>query len=738
MRIYRIIILAVLIMHGKTLAGQVFISPDSISRVRIFSMNPRVYQSHDTTWIFSGICKTLKTTMLTGEQRKSFIKEPASKKNPFFTVNGNIQYDYLYRSFADTPFYQKDFRQHTLRFTLAVYAGEKYPFRVNFLIRKSNSPYFRNFFDGGFHFDKYTYLHNIKQELLRRINKNIPELSYLDAAKKLLEEQIQQYVTLKNKLGANGLAQELIEERERAYFKQLNKPDVTLPGAKVVDSLKGELEGLVNEKKKQLDSLQNNIEKLRTKVDSIQHNISGVMAKATMAINKIKSPGELVRASVAYGLEDKKAKWERFVTNIRSVGIGRSVLNYSELTARNVSLTGLNLEYNPKMYFAVAAGKIDYGFRDFFGKNSRSVNQHLLMGRIGFGDIEKKAVIFSFFTGRKANYGSVISDTVSGSVLVTGYAVEAIIRKDEKTSFSVEFAKSTKPVTGNYADNKELGSLLRFSDQSNFGISAAGQTEIESTKTKLSGIFRKTGENFQSFSLFTYNTDQTAWMVKAEQPLFKDRVNIEGAIRRNDFVNPFTEKTFKTSTVFGSARLSVRIPKWPALSLGYHPGSQLYIIDRNRIRENVYYILNGSIIHQYSIADLRMASSVIYNNYTTKGTDSGFVNYSGKNYMLSQSLYFRKLQLQGNLMYTDQQELLFYTLEANADYTLKSFLRLGAGVKYNKIITGNSYWGGTGQVMLNIKGMGSLQLQYDKSFLPTIQQTLFPVEIGRLTWFKNF
>jgi hypothetical protein len=133
-----------------------------------------------------------------------------------------------------------------------------------------------------------------------------------------------------------------------------------------------------------------------------------------------------------------------------------------------------------------------------------------------------------------------------------------------------------------------------------------------------------------------------------------------------------------------------------------------------------------------------MASSVIYNNYTTKGTDSGFINYSGKNYMLSQSLYFRKLQLQGNLMYTDQQELLFYTMEANADYALKSSFRLGAGVKYNKIITGNSYWGGTGQVMLDIKGMGSLQLQYDKSFLPTIQQTLFPVEIGRLTWFKNF
>ena len=133
-----------------------------------------------------------------------------------------------------------------------------------------------------------------------------------------------------------------------------------------------------------------------------------------------------------------------------------------------------------------------------------------------------------------------------------------------------------------------------------------------------------------------------------------------------------------------------------------------------------------------------MVSSAIYNNYTTKGTDSGFINYSGKTYMLSQSVNFRKLQLQGNFIYTDQQELEFFTLECNANYSTGNLLRIGAGIKYNKIIAGNSYWGGTVQLLFDIKRIGGLQLQYEKSFLPTIQQTLFPVEIGRLTWFKNF
>jgi hypothetical protein len=731
---FRLAILVFIISSGKLL-GQTM--SDSIPRVRLLDINPRIVHYNDSTWIYSGICKPLKIS-----KPGAGLSNPmtAVSKISFLTIHGNVQYDFLYRSFADTPFYQKDFRQHTIKTTLSVTVKDKYPFRVNFVVRKSNSPFFKDFFDGGLQFDKLSYYRNIKQELLNKISKKIPEQSYLNAAKALLEKQTAKYNSLKNKLSANGLAQQLIEERERNYFRSLQKPDMPIPGKKEIgiDSLAENLQTLIAEKRKELDSLQHSIEQLKGKVDSIQGKIADRLAKARQRINKAGDLQELAKIAGDNGLDQKKDKAEKFINNLKTAGIGRNILNYSELTARNVSLTGVNLEYNPRLYFAFAAGKIDYGFRDFFGKNNRSLNQHLVMGRVGIGDIEKRAIIFSLFTGRKANYGSVLSDTVSGNILVTGYSVETIVKKDENTFFSAEIAKSTKPVTGSYAENKQLGSLFSFSDESNLGVSVKGQTLITDTKTRLSGFFRKTGENFQSFSLFSYNTDQTAWMLKADQHFLKDRVNLIGIVRKNDFVNPFTEKTFKTSTVFGSAQLSIRFPKWPSVSIGYHPGSQLYIIDRNRVRENVYYILNGTIVHQYKIAGLRLVSSAIYNNYTTRGTDSGFINYSGKNYMVSQSVYIRQLQLQGNFMYTDQQELKFYTVEANADYSLQSAFRLGAGIKYNKILSGGIFWGGTGQLQFEIKRLGNLQLQYEKSFLPTIQQTLFPVEIGRLTWFKNF
>jgi hypothetical protein len=133
-----------------------------------------------------------------------------------------------------------------------------------------------------------------------------------------------------------------------------------------------------------------------------------------------------------------------------------------------------------------------------------------------------------------------------------------------------------------------------------------------------------------------------------------------------------------------------------------------------------------------------MVSSFVYNRYDSKGTDTGFISYNGINYLLSHSLLFRKVQLQGSFIYTKQPELQFSTIEFNADYSPLKIIRIGAGGKYNKVVGGNTYWGGMGLLMIDIRRIGGLQLQYEKSFLPTIYQTLFPVEIGRVSWYKNF
>jgi hypothetical protein len=106
--------------------------------------------------------------------------------------------------------------------------------------------------------------------------------------------------------------------------------------------------------------------------------------------------------------------------------------------------------------------------------------------------------------------------------------------------------------------------------------------------------------------------------------------------------------------------------------------------------------------------------------------------------MLSQSYLVGKFQLNGMYNFTDQERMRYHTMEAGLDYSITKSVRLGCAGKYNRIIDGDQYWGGRAQATIEFRQLGSLQLQYDKSYLPTVYGDLFPVESGRVTWLKFF
>lgn len=690
------------------------------------------------------------------------------KRKKFLIIHGSVSYDFFYRSAIDTPINQKDYRQHTERINLDILLKEKYPLKVSFTARQSNSPYFRNFFDPNLQFDRFGYNKNLKQSLLNKINAQLPDRPDLKLSEAALKEEFDRYARLKKWMESPVTLQKIIEEKEKGLgdkkgkgsgtnVKQPIHLDSVLASKNIqkdsllskVNTLKGDIDSLqkgfttLYEKEKQrLDSVSKRIKDLQKRVDSMKGSVQKEIIAARQKISKATNQKELIRIAETYGIKpERKEKFEKQLSAIKNFSIGRSVLNYTELTAQNVTITGINVEYNPSYYAAIAAGKIDFRFRDFYNKNAKinnQNNQYIVMGRIGVGNIEKRALIFSLFQGRKNTAGYSLNDSVKNYVNIMGYSIEAIYRKDENTSLSAEFAKSTKPVSGKLQSGKQTKSMWNYEDKTNMGINIKAQTIIPETNTRLSGFFRKTGENFQSFSLFSYNTNQTAWLMRFDQELVKNKISLTGMLRRNDFTNPFTDKTFKTTTVFKTALLNIRFPKYPSISIGYYPGTQLYIVNNERIRENAYYILNGSLIYSYFLRNTGLNTSFIYNRYTNQATDSGFVLYKGVNYYASQSVFLKKLNLQGGYSYTKQPELEFYTLETSVDYSFKKIFKIGIGAKYNKVSAGNNYRGSRIQLTADLKRLGVLQLQYEKSYLPTIQQTLYPVEIGRVSYYKYF
>jgi hypothetical protein len=720
---------------------------------------------NDSIIIIKGVCKSLiievihyEALSLETEKLPASIAPIAVPKPNLLTIHGNVSYDFFYRSRIDTPINQQNFQQHTERVFLDILVKEKYPLKLNVTARQSNSPYFRDFVDVNFNFDKYTFNRNLKQQLLDKLKTQTSQYKFPDLAdaEAKLKEQQQQLSSIKNWLANPATLQKIIEERERIYYQRLkDKEDsikniisVGLPATNTIevnkklpkaDSLSANLANYYEQQKSKADSLTATIAHFKTKVDSIkkevQKDITGIRQKIYKATNE----KELRKLAKENGIAvDKKTKLEQQLAAIKTLSIGRSVLNYTELTAQNITVTGVNVEYNPSYYVAFAAGKIDYRFRDFYNRKARENSQFVALGRFGLGDKDRKAIIFSYFTGSKSNNNFGYIDSVNSNIKLMGYSVEAIYKKDENNFLIAEFAKSTKPFIGNSTSAKATEVLWKFSDQANTGYNIKAQTTIEKTHTKLSGFYRKTGEQFQSFSLFSYNTNQTAWLARADQSFLKHRITLTGMLRRNDFTNPFTDKTYQTSTIFKTLLLNMRLKNLPHLSVGYYPSTQMYIVDKETIRESAYYILNGSASHSYIIKGLQMNSMAVYNKYTSEATDSGFMAFQGINIYASHSIRFKKLQLQGGYAYTKQSLLEYTTFETMADYNAKQWLQFSVGIKYNKIVGGANYWGQSVQLRTELKKWGGFQLQYEKSYLPTIYQLLAPVEIGRVGYYKRF
>lgn len=768
--------------------GRAQVLPDSIQHKKdsVQHTNNLLFNSMDFITTDSGIitnrykinsCKDYSVSSRFEPYLGHVIFKPVEPpKVNFLTIHGNIAYDFYYRSRVDTPFAQQDLQQHTERVYLNALIEGKYPVKINFTARQSNSPYFANFYNVNFQFDKYGYNKGLKQELINQLTTILLKRPDLDSTQFAIKKYSLQSDSLRNFMESPSTLQKIIEEREMAYNQQLSvknyasglnlNKDTSLPKMGIpesynkfkfkqtdttastsiakLDTATGNYTALYDSASKKIDSLTKKIQVLQSRADSIENVAQNNLTRAKQRVYNATNETQLQEIATENGIKlDKEQKLQRELSAIRTFSIGRGILNYTELTAQNITLTGINVEYNPSYYVAFAAGKIDYNFQNFFNAASgigKNGGQYLVLGRYGIGNIDKEALIFTLFEGRKNQSQTTLSDTSNSYVNILGYSMEAIYKIDKNTIVSAELAKSTEPVTGNLDlhNTEQTKVLWKYSDKSNMGINIKGETVIPETKTKLSGFYRKSGENFQSFSLFSYNTNQTAWQAKAEQPLLKNKISVTGMIRRDDFTNPLVDQTFKTSTIFESILVNVHFPKYPSISFGYYPSTQFYVVNSQQLTESAYYILNGSLVYSYSYKHIKMNTSLIYNQYFNKATDSGLVLYKGVNYYASQTFFLGKLQFQGGYSYNKQPELTFYTLEASADYSVNSWLKIGAGIKDNQVAAGADYIGGSGQITADFKKLGGFQFGYDKSYLPTTTQTLYPVEIGRISWYRIF
>lgn len=674
-------------------------------------------------------------------------------RKPLLTVHGNVMYDLYYQSGVDTPYQQKDVYQHTLTTYLDITVKDQYPVRVAFSTTRGNAAMFRNITGLNLQYTNRDFKSMLLNNLQRYDAGRNLRLQELEQYKAQMDMKSMEISRLRGWLSSPAQLQRIVEERERKLYKtdkapsfdSLSKPDLNallhykkLPS----DTSLPHFEDLYAAKGRQLDSLEKEWNGMEQKYREQQKKLGDGKVDLVNAVMNSRNNKELADKLHEMDLPDTVLpKGYKTLLAIKSFGIGRTMVNYSELTAKDISIQGVQLEYNPSYYVAVATGVIDYRFRNYI-VNSNRPKQYLNLFRVGIGMKEGNNLIFTYYTGKKQlyNLNTSVDSAPTPDYHLMGMALEGRWQLTKNTYFTGEVAKSSLPYyRASSPSANKLNDLFQFNDRSNEAYALKAFSFIPVTGTRINAVYKVMGAGFQSFSMYTTGSEQTAWSVRVDQPFFKQKLSITASVRQNDYTSQYQQADYRSNTIFKSLQATLRMKKWPVISVGYFPSSQLTKLSDNNYVENLFYTLVASLSHFYKYHGITMSTTLSYTQFYNRQTDSSFVYFNTKNILINHVMFLGRLTLEGTASAALNREYELYGADGNAQYKINSWLDAGGGLKYSQQTVYNiQQIGYTGNVRMNIPRLGQIELMADKGFIPGVDKRLVSNNTGRVTYTKIF
>lgn len=710
--------------------------------------------------------------------------EPALEKPraSLLKVSGNILYDVNYRSRIDTPYAESDIYQHTLQTRLDFLYKDKYPFRVYLTARFSNTPLFRNYADLNFQFSQPEFKRVMKTKLMEAVTRFMTHrIHTLDSLKIIIDQRRKRASMLGEAMQGNMIAQRIVEKREREYYRNSGqfsnvengenptelpdrypRPAMRMFSNKFLDSLDlikektgayagGKLPPLqlttdtLAPKRVELDSVLAQLDRAEILYRNLKNGFETDMESLRKRVNGAKDMKVLSQKLREAGMPDTIfPKGYKVLSAIQSFGIGRGTADYSELSVKNISITGMQIEYNPRYYYAVAVGKVDYRYRDYIIPAQNRSRQYLALARFGKGTRNGNHIFFTYYTGKRQFFNSSTMTQTGGSIpeySLAGFTIEGVYNITRNVSVIAEAAKSTVPYYSLDSLQKSnwLRSVTKFSDRKNEAYAAKLLAYLPKSGTRFTANIRYTGANFQSFSTFTSGASQLRWKGRVEQSFFKRQITFTSSVEQNDYINPFVNLAYRSSAIMASFQANLRFKKWPVISVGYYPSFQLVKTGDDQYSESRYYTLSGSAGYYYKMGKAQAGSAVVYSRFYNDVGDSGFVYYNSTNWLLTQNVNFAKCSFATNASVNRSSDYRIWSLENNIQLSISKVVSLGAGVKMIRhSLLATPDWGYSGNITIKVPRLGEVQVMTDKGFIPGMNRQLVENRMGRLIYYKTF
>lgn len=651
---------------------------------------------------------------------------------------GYASYALNYRSVIDTPYAEKNILQHNISGQLNFFAAG-IPLQATYLVRRSNSKVFQNIQDIQLSLDPMGWRSMMLSKLTVQMEKTAQGLEDSLTGKLLDLESLDLDISNQWLKGPFQI-QRLIEANETLRVpgithKAHNSKELNIARE---DSLKSKAEKFLSLYKR-VDSLH---KLLSDNVDSLKGVYTNAQNKARL-FRQLTSGNfgnyadyQLLRDRLSKeGLPDVELprSYEHLMA-IRTFSIGRSPLQYSELTAKNVSINGINVEYNSWYYAAFSAGVVDFRFRDFAIGRSKQ-KQYVVMGRAGIGSIDNSHFIISLFKGYKQLFSSGNGATGISGIDITGYSAEARWKIGPNSYLTTEVAQSISPDFS--AQDLSVKTKFNLADYSNKALAVKLSAYYPKSKTRIEGSFKYTGSNYQSFSSFQTNSQLKTWYAKAEQAFFGRMFKLTGSIRTNDFTNPHIIQNYKSNMVFKTVNVAFRKKDWPALSLGYMPVSQFTMIN-NQLAESKFQSLNANMYHYYLVRSAPVATTIMFNKYYNTSSDTGFVYYNANNIYFAQNIFLGVVTANLSISDTRNSQYQVQVFDESLQYNGSKNNSYLFGIKINHFnqqeVKVGAYVNSTIKVWKNDR----LFFAYERGFLPGYNNRLIKNDIATIQFTKVF
>jgi hypothetical protein len=660
---------------------------------------------------------------------------PVLQKRKFITAQGGyVNYNYSYRSNIDTPFLEKDLSQHFLNAGIDFNIMEQVPVRVMYFERKSNSRYFSDFRDVRIEFNAPQF-RQVKQEQLRKqFYKTLdkvkdPDLSALIDGEVNKSTDLSRWLKKFSVLNDYSRSAQIYYNKHHALDTIGNKDSAIAEAGKFIEFYKS--------REAELKALQSNIDSLRKLYVTTSKRVQKLLklfnknGYTQQGLKLIKN--ELREA----GIRDKRfEKLANTLYAIRSFAVGRTLPSMSNLTVSNINVNGINFEYNANnLYAAFTAGAIDFRLRDYSRPDQKKAPQHVAAASLGYGLKEGNHIIVTGFDGRRQLYYG-LRDVPASRVY--GMSVESQMVITDYVRLTAEAAQSSTPLYINTSGTASK-SGFSFRDKTNKAYSLQLYSYIPQTLTRLEAFYQYMGINFYNFTSFRTNASTTSWNVKMEQYVWNQQLKITGAVRKNDFSNPFVIQRYSSNTIFKTISATFRKRNWPSLSVGYIPSSQYTAVD-NQVYENRYHSLNVYLGHYYKIGTATATGALTYNKFYNKGSDTGFIYYNADNYYAWHQVNFTHFTASSGFSRTANSQYVLNVLEAGVQSNFLKPGNIGFGFKINHFNRSETKVGLYGSGRWRFGKMGEINFWYERGFVPGYRNQLIKNEwlnLGFTRYFKS-